>query len=61
VENNKLVNIIDASRYPNKATGKQQGLEQPLNFACGVNVEMTVDGWKTSKAQSEPARKENVK
>jgi len=53
VENNTLVNITDTARYPNKATGDPQGLEQPLNFACGVNGEMTVDGWKTSKTQSE--------
>lgn len=53
VENNKLVNITDIARYPNKATGKPQGPEQPLNFACGVNSEMTVDGWKTSKNQTE--------
>lgn len=25
------------------------GLEQTLKFACGVNEELTVDGWKTSK------------
>jgi nitrous oxidase accessory protein len=58
VENNKLVNITDITRYPNKATGKSQGLEQPLAFACGVNDEMTVDGWKTSKTPSQPSRKE---
>ena len=49
VENNKLVNITDQTRYKNAATGKLQGLEQPLKFACGVNGELTVDGWKTSK------------
>ena len=49
VENNKLVNITDIARYANKPTGAQVGLEQPLNFACGVNGELTVDGWKTNK------------
>ncbi len=47
VENNKLVNVTDITRYTNTATGKPQGLEQPLKFQCGVNGEMTVDGWQT--------------
>jgi len=50
VENNKLVNITDTGRYQNKDTGKPQGLEQPLKFECGVNGELTVDGWKTDKS-----------
>lgn len=58
VENNKLVNITDMARYPNKVTGKPQGLEQPLNFACGVNDELTVDGWKTRKKPLNPIREE---
>jgi nitrous oxidase accessory protein len=49
VENNKLVNITDTGRYPNNSTGKPQGLEQPLEFACGMNGELTVNGWKTHK------------
>ncbi len=49
VENNQLVNITDTARYKNAATGKPQGLEQPLKFACGVNGELTVDSWKTRK------------
>jgi nitrous oxidase accessory protein len=49
VENNKLVNITDTARYPNKATSKPQGPEQPLKFACGANGELTVDDWKTRK------------
>jgi nitrous oxidase accessory protein len=48
VENNKLVNITDTARYPNKSSDRPQGLEQPLKFQCGVNGEMTVDGWKTA-------------
>lgn len=51
VENNKLVNLTDTARYQNKATGKPQGPEQPLKFACGVNGELTVDGWKTRKTK----------
>ena len=49
VENNQLTNITDLKRYVNKPTGVPAGLEQPLNFACGVNGELIVDGWKTSK------------
>lgn len=47
VENNRLVNVTDTARYANPSTGKAQGLEQPLQFQCGMNDEMTVDGWKT--------------
>jgi nitrous oxidase accessory protein len=49
VENNKLMNITDTARYQNQATGKPQGLEQPLKFECGVNGELTVDGWRPRK------------
>jgi len=38
----------DTDRYENPRTGKTIGLEQPLRFECGVNGEITVDGWKTS-------------
>ena len=50
VENNQLTNMSDAARYKNAPTSKPQGLEQPLKFACGVNGELIVDGWKTSQA-----------
>ena len=49
VENNRLTNVSDAARYANMSTGAQAGLEQPLKFACGVDGELTVDGWKTGK------------
>jgi nitrous oxidase accessory protein len=49
VENNQLTNVSDTTRYKNAPTGKPQGLEAPLKFTCGVNDELTVDGWKTSK------------
>jgi len=52
VENNTLTNVTDPQRYSNKQTGAKIGLEQPLKFACGVNGEMTVDGWKASKASA---------
>ncbi len=50
VENNKLTNVSDTTRYANRQTGAPAGLEQPLKFACGVNSELTVDGWKTAKS-----------
>ena len=50
VENNQLTNITDTTRYANKQTGTPHGLEQSLKFGCGVNGELTVDGWKTSKS-----------
>ena len=50
VENNRLTNITDTTRYANKPTAAPAGLEQSLKFACGVNGELTVDGWKTNKA-----------
>ena len=49
VENNRLTNVSDTARYANKPTGAPTGLEQSLKFACGVDGELTVDGWKTSK------------
>jgi hypothetical protein len=49
VENNTLMNVTDTQRYTNKQTGAALGLEQPLKFACGVNGEMTVDGWMYAK------------
>ncbi len=49
VENNKLTNVSDTTRYANKQTGATAGLEQPLKFQCGVNGELTVNSWKTGK------------
>ena len=46
VENNQLVGVTDTARYTNKQADKPVGLEQPLNFQCGANGELTVDGWK---------------
>ncbi len=52
VENNQLAGVTDMMRYANKQTGVTAGLEKPLKFECGVNGELTVDGWKTSKTPS---------
>jgi len=47
VVNNTLINISDTEKFTNKLTGALIGLEKPLLFRCGVNGELTVDGWKT--------------
>ena len=52
VENNTLTNVTDTTRYANKPGTTPAGLEAPLSFQCGVNGEMTVDGWKAGKAPS---------
>ena len=49
VENNQFTNVTDPTRYANKPTGTPAGLEQPLKFQCGVNGELTVNGWKTER------------
>jgi len=40
--------ISDQARYVNRITGKPVGPERPLKFPCGVNGELTVDGWKAT-------------
>jgi hypothetical protein len=50
LSNNKLTNISDTSRYQNPATKTKAGLEAPLKFQCGMNGELTVDGWNTKLA-----------
>lgn len=51
VENNKLVNVADADKLKNPKAGRTVGLEEPLEFECGVKGEFTVDGWTTSPAK----------
>ena len=46
IMNNRLTGISDTARYTNRQTKDQVGLEAPLKFECGVNGEMTVEGWK---------------
>jgi hypothetical protein len=48
VENNKLVNIADAHKLKNQKSDRIIGLEKQLNFECGVNGELNIDGWKVS-------------
>ena len=55
VVNNRLTGVSDAARYANAPTKEKAGLEAPLKFTCGVNDEMTVDGWKAT-LQKQPKR-----
>lgn len=48
IQNNELKNVADTAKYENAKTDKPVGLEQPLKFACGVNGETTVDGFKAT-------------
>ncbi|MEQ8784819.1 MAG: right-handed parallel beta-helix repeat-containing protein [Pirellulaceae bacterium] len=48
IENNQLVNVSDAESYVNRQTGAKRGPTEPLKFACGVNGEVLVDGWKAT-------------
>ncbi len=52
LEHNLLTNITDTALYPPQAPHPSQpaGLEKPLAFACGVDGELLVDGWKTRPA-----------
>jgi hypothetical protein len=45
VSNNELINVSDADRFSTPKTGQRAGPEGPLQFECGVNGEVTVDGW----------------
>jgi len=46
IENNILLGISDIARYANPSTGQPVGLVEPLKFRCGVNGEVSVDGWR---------------
>ena len=48
IRNNRLTNLSDTARYENPSTSELVGLESPLKFQCGVNSEVTVDGWKVT-------------
>jgi Right handed beta helix region len=48
IENNTLSGISDTNCYANKATGQPIGPGAPLKFQCGVNDEVSVDGWKVA-------------
>ena len=52
LRNNLLTNVSDAAQLDNPQGGKKAGLEDPLNFKCGVHGESIVDGW-----QARPSKK----
>lgn len=49
VQNNRLVNISDADRFTNAATGAPRGPREPLQFAVGVDDAYQVDDWSTQR------------
>ncbi|MEZ5303318.1 MAG: right-handed parallel beta-helix repeat-containing protein [Verrucomicrobiales bacterium] len=52
LENNTLINVADSAAYQNPKTEAKAGLEAPLKFRCGVDGELSVDGWETALKQS---------
>ncbi len=50
ISNNVLTNVADAARLQNARTEKPAGLEAPLKFECGVNGEVTIDGFESRKS-----------
>lgn len=53
IQNNRLVNVVDADELSNEATGSKQGLTEPLDFRCGVSGEIHVRGWSVTTPDSE--------
>lgn len=53
IANNKLVNVIDTDRFDNPRTDDRRGPETPLEFRCGVNGEIEVEGWNARRTDSE--------
>jgi len=45
MSNNQLTKVTDTQRYQNPKSKTRPGLEAPLIFQCGMNGELTVDGW----------------
>lgn len=58
IQNNRLINVADTSRYENPQTNSPQGLTTPLRFECGVHGELTVDGWNSSRTDRPVSRGE---
>jgi nitrous oxidase accessory protein len=57
IENNTLTNVSDVDRYENPRTEAKPGLQEPLDFTCGVHGELTIDGWSTG--QCDPQRRQH--
>lgn len=45
VENNELKNVSDVEQLGNRPANRLVGLQEPLQFECGVHGEFVVDGW----------------
>lgn len=56
IQNNQLTNVSDTDRYENRLTDGRVGLEEQLSFKCGAHEELTVNGWNTTKADTEVFR-----
>ena len=52
IANNALTNVSDTDRYENRSTNAKTGLEEPLQFQCGVHDELMVEGWGTHASQT---------
>ncbi|MEM6978561.1 MAG: right-handed parallel beta-helix repeat-containing protein [Planctomycetota bacterium] len=53
IVNNRLANISDSHLLENPMTDQAIGLEQPLQFRCGVHGETTIDGWSVMTSVDE--------
>jgi len=51
VENNTLVNVLDADKLKNPRADRAIGPVAPLKFKCGVQNEWSIDGWTATKAK----------
>ncbi len=51
VQNNTLTNVADVDKLKNPKAARVVGLEKPLQFKCGVNGELTIDGWNTGPSK----------
>jgi len=49
LSNNQLVNVESSDLLNNPKTAAKAGLEAPLKFKCGVDGEVTVDGWTAKR------------
>lgn len=49
IENNLLTNVADIDQLQNPKTERKVGLEEPLQFECGVNGAFLVKGWQVER------------
>ena len=50
IQNNTLTNVSDTDRYENPQADQHAGLEQQLQFECGVHGEFSVNEWKVLRS-----------